>query len=574
MDNWKQSPLFHPLDLRLAECFAEDDQAQLAIALTHHALRQGHACLDLRKKPVMEHSDAWDAWPWPSLDAWKACLANKDAVGSPTKDDRPMVLDPVGRLYLRRFWRYEQGLIREFKRIGRKLPYLPPNYKNGIKEDPTAGRLSPGQRAALQQAVEQSLLIISGGPGTGKTTTVLSILHVLKKLTSPDRELRVALAAPTGKAAQRIQESMQQGLEGLAMKDRLPEALTLHRLLEYMPVSGRFRRHGEHPLDHDLIIVDEASMLDLALMHQLAVAVADGSRLLLLGDKDQLASVDAGSVLGDLVDGVQSLSSEEQIPQVCVLKEYFRFDANSGIAALCENIRKGDIANAMRCLERHADYKDLSWISRNSEADLDQYLRDQFLPRFLPRLSISDPMQALAALRRSCLLSPMRKGPFGTESLNERIFKLLARHKKSKSGIPGFCGCPVLVKENDYESGLFNGDLGVMLPGEADEWTVVFPHDDEHGYRRMPLEQLPAFDYAFAMTVHKSQGSEFEEASLVLPNKDNALLSRELLYTAVSRARKHATVISSQAILEACIRRKISRDSGLVDAMKDEHPGD
>lgn len=571
MNNWKKLSILQPLDLQLADLFGQNDLSSVAIALCACVLRQGHSCLDLNQAPVFETLDSWLNNEWPSLETWRKSLEECSAIGTPDNADHPFILDKSGKFYLRRLWRYEQDLIEQLRRIDAQEQGLPTDAHERINAFIARyPELAKGQAEALKRAAKSSLLIISGGPGTGKTTTVLRLLQLLGELHQHDQSFQVALAAPTGKAAQRIQESISQGLKQLGTQIAFPDAVTLHRLLEYRPVTGRFERGPKNPLPHQLIIVDEASMLDLSLMAQLASAVPSGARLLLLGDKDQLASVDAGCVLGDLVDAAEARSEapERWTPPVCILKDYFRFSTDSGIAALCENIRKGSVDASLQCLENHTQYRDLHWLSFSDESQIDQYLRDHFLPGLKKRLEFDDPNQALKSLREQCLLSPLRRGPFGCDNLNLKICNALSSPSTKRSnGQPIFNGCPVMVSENDYELGLFNGDIGVIMKKPTGDFVVVFPDDSEEGFRSIAYEQLPAHDIAFAITVHKSQGSEFDAAFLILPDRTNPLLTRELIYTGISRARKEATVVAPLAVLKTCIHNKTTRSSGLLDAL-------
>jgi len=576
MNNWRQWSFLSSLDIRLADYLGTDDWSRAAVALTHFSLSQGHACLHLTQKPSLEKEELWLGEVWPAWSTWREKLASCSSFGTPNDSEKPLILENDGRLYLRRFWRYEQELISQLKRIEANKPSLPIDFEQRLETIlANNADLAAGQKAALADALRNALLIVSGGPGTGKTTTVLRILNALSEVHTGDSPFRVALAAPTGKAAQRIQESIADGLSELAANQDFPDAMTLHRLLEYNAVMGRFRRNADRPLRQDLVIVDEASMLDLALMTQLACAIPAGGRLLLLGDKDQLSSVDAGSVLGDLVDAAGRSDSGPPscwIPPVAVLTDYFRFDSASGIATLCESIRVGDVNACLQRLDNLSADDDLSWLNIQSESELDKYLHEQYIPALENRLLVDDPADALKALRERCLLSPLRRGPFGADSLNRKVMQKLSR--QSSRTVPGhavFHGCPVMITENDYEQNLFNGDLGVILVSENDGHArAYFPFSEDPGYRSLALEQLPAHDYAFAMTVHKSQGSEFTEACLVLPDRASPLLSRELLYTAVSRAREHAMIVGPSKILEVCIKNRTKRNSGLLSHLENQ----
>lgn len=533
------------------------------VAMLVAANRSGHVCLPI---------------PPSERDRLRACELVTRPGGY-----APLVLDNAGRLYFARHWFAES-------RIARRLAALTSDTSNADPQQtkvwldklfPDAGPDSR-QRLAAALAARQRFLLIAGGPGTGKTTTVVRLLALLAALS--ERPLVMAMAAPTGKAAARLTESVRAAREKLPLSDeekaRLPEAAqTLHRLLGLKPGSGRARHHAAAPLPLDVLVIDEGSMVDLALMDATLDALPTHARLILLGDPDQLASVEAGSVLTDLAEleswssdaaewlaaaGSTSPSSENPegplADAVVRLTHSHRFDANSGIGALAVAVNRGDAAEACALLQ-YGKYADLSWRA-NSIGLAEQLLAER--AAYFQQLAEAEaqPQALFNEFNRLMLLCGERRQ---VEAFNTEVERLLEACGVKTRGNEWYAGRPVMVRENDYSVGLFNGDIGIALNTE-DGLRVLFPAPDG-GFRRFAPARLPAHDSVYAMTVHKSQGSEFDSVWLALPETLSANLSRALIYTAITRARKQFVLAGSLAVLEAAVRQREQRSSGLADRL-------
>ncbi|HTG44500.1 MAG TPA: exodeoxyribonuclease V subunit alpha, partial [Verrucomicrobiae bacterium] len=405
--------------------------------------------------------------------------------------------------------------------------------------------------------------VITGGPGTGKTQTVKKILARLFELPG-GVDLRIALAAPTGKAAARLTESVRTVREDL-------KATTIHRLLGYLPGSPYFRHRGDNLLTADVVVIDEASMVDLALMAKLFAAVRPDARLILLGDRDQLASVEAGSVLADICAAAEKAAPNEPLHgAVLELRRNFRFAESGGIFRVSSAVNAGDADAAIAALQDEAD-PEAQWQPLPSAAQLVDALREKVIAAFRACLETEDPVEALTRLQLFRILCAVRHGPFGVENLNEVAEEILAAAGLVAPQRAFYRGRPLTITQNDYNLGLFNGDSGIILPDpEGDGELRAFFLSAEGRLRRFLPSRLPHHETAFAMTVHKSQGSEFGGILLLLPESDSPLLTRELLYTALTRARNQVEVWATEPVLRAAITRRVTRVSGLRDALRAE----
>jgi len=515
-------------------------EVRLAAMCTSRARAEGHICVPVAEIAVLEGALS-------AAHLRKKLRASK-VVGAPG-DFTPLVLDKQNRLYLRRYWEYEQQLAQAILRRAGTSSSTRDNSETDL------------QKVAATRAVTNRFTVITGGPGTGKTRTVIDILALLHE--QPDGErLRIALAAPTGKAAARLTESIRTANQTL-------EATTIHRLLGYLPGSPYFRHNAEQPLSADVVIVDEASMIDLALMAKLVAAVRPEARLILLGDRDQLASVEAGSVLADICAAAERAKPKEPLHGAVVeLKRNYRFAPTGSIYRVSTAVNIGDADAAIAVLEEDAGNETL-WQQLPSAAKLPVALREHVVTAFRPCLETDDPSQALTQLQRFRILCALRHGPFGAENLNAIAEEILADTGLITPRHGWYRGQPITISQNDYNLGLFNGDSGIILPDResGDEMRAFFV-SAEGTLRRFLPTRLPLHETAFAMTVHKSQGSEFDRLLLILPEKDNPLLTRELLYTAITRARKHVEIWSSEPVLRAASSRRTSRISGLGEALR------
>jgi exodeoxyribonuclease V alpha subunit len=557
-----------------------------------HAVAQGHAALDLRALPADEANASRDpATLRNTLQAsrWVAT----PAIDEPADPHAPLVLEG-DLLYLRRYREYERRLAAGLKRIARQeivtgdLATLAPLFAQLFPKAQDDG----GQARAAALALVRNLLLVTGGPGTGKTTTLarLLVLLVAQHRALGDAPPRIALAAPTGRAAERMAQSMLKAIEDMrrqgidpALLDALPtRARTLHRLLGSIPDRPRFRHDAEHPLAYDVVVVDEASMVDLPLMCKLVDAVPH-SALILVGDPDQLPSVEAGDVLAAIVqaagegDALPAALDAQLAPLLgppatgdlfsagnasalaghrVHLRRGWRQSSALELAPLADAVRAGDgeralallQAGTLRGVQFHAGMHD----------PLTAATRDSLLAVWRELASAKDAEAALQLAARVRLLTALREGPQGATQLNARIEEALAGAQRERY----FHGRLLLVTENSYRHGLFNGDIGVCLRDAGGAMVAWFAGGG--GVRGFHPAALPAHTGAFAMTVHKAQGSEFDTAWLQLPRQDARTLSRELIYTALTRAKSELHVCGDADLLRAALARHALRVSGLA----------
>jgi exodeoxyribonuclease V alpha subunit len=522
---------------RLTALAAESDEnVQLAIALAVRALRNGSVCLDMRS---VEQQVGVDGLPWPQVDQWL------DAVSASPLATQPPILHVDGDLlYLDRYWLEEQQVCRDVLTMVGATP---------TQTSPDIDRLFPKgfeeQRAAAEIALSQGLTVLTGGPGTGKTTTVARLLALLTGGT----HLRIALAAPTGKAAARLQEAVQLEVAKLEPADRQAlaglHATTLHRLLGSRPdTSARFRHHRGNRLPHDVIVVDETSMVSLTMMARLLEAVRPDARLILVGDPDQLASVEAGAVLADLVDGLDG-------SKIAELKTSHRF--GESIGALASAIRDGDADTAVDVLRAGGEH--IEWIDDEQPSE---HLRKVLVPHAVALRQaalLGDAAAALNTLDEHRLLCAHRRGPYGVRYWNRQAERWLTEATGEPIWASWYVGRPILVTANDYGLGLYNGDMGVTLLKAGGLRAVIAG--------TAPLEfatsRLADVDTVHAMTIHKSQGSQAKDITVLMPPEDSRLLTRELFYTAVTRAKEKIRVVGPDSAVRGAVERRAVRASGL-----------
>lgn len=574
------------------------DVVLLGAALASLAVSEGHAGLDPHQPQRLIDAEI----EWPAPDVWLAQLRASPWVDVPEADDvvagdAPLVLEN-GLLYLRRYREYERRLAVGLQRIATHplaeadpgslatlFGQLFPQARDGVDH----------QARAAAVALRHPLVLVTGGPGTGKTTTIARLLVLLAaQAVQADQVLpRVALAAPTGRAAERMAESLRLAVQRLrlvgiapALCDAMPSTgTTLHRLLGVIPDSPRFRHHADNPLPYDVVVVDEASMIDLPLMTKLVEAVADGSRLVLLGDPDQLPSVEAGDVLSAVLrasgDGLGTQADDAQALRALLapgalqplapprrfggrrvqLQRGYRQTDALDLAPLAHAVRDGNSATALALLRVGT----LAGVHfHEDQSDPLQHHREQLLGHWRGLGEAADPGVALANAGRIRLLTAVREGPQGARGLNARIEALLAGVPRPGMAPGYFHGRLLLITENSYRHRLFNGDIGICLIDRQGSVTAWFPGETPDQPRGFHPGALPAHESAFAMTVHKAQGSEFDEVWLQLPRRDNRVLSRELIYTGMTRARQSLHVLGSAEVVEAALARHASRLSGLA----------
>lgn len=601
LDPILKSDFFSPLDVHFAGFMeklsgAESQELFLGAALLSRCTREGHICLDLSLPQATGLSQAGEGIAAPEKRRWVKALQKNRVVGSPG-ERRPLILDHKARLYLYRYWEYQEELAKALRaRIGRERQgYAMKSLVRGLQrifpEPPD--RETDWQKVAAFAAARNRFCVITGGPGTGKTTTVAKILALVVEQSKGQR-LRAALVSPTGKGAARLQEAMKRTKASLAcdeaVKALMPEgASTIHRLLGPARNSPYFRHNAQHPLPVDLLVADEASMVDLALMSKLLQALPAEARLILLGDKDQLSSVEPGAVLGDICDtgrahpfsevfcaeiqeatGYAVAGAEGAPPlsdSIVQLTRSYRFRGESGIAEAGRFINLGDGEGAFRTLQ-HGAREDLKWKTLPAPRAMAGALKSRVEEAYQDLFEARDPSVVFQRLERFRILCALREGPFGVHAVNLAVERILRERKPRRAEGKWYRGRPVLITRNDYTLQLYNGDVGVALPDPASggDLRVFFP-TQEGSFRCLHPLRLPEHESVYAMTVHKSQGSEFDRILLILPDRDSPVLTRELLYTAVTRAREHVEIWGHEDVVQQAVSRRIERMSGLRDAL-------
>ncbi len=595
----------------------------LAGALASAEVGQGHVCLDFETAGRALRANGV-AVP----ENWSNSLARSEAVTGPG-GRAPLVLDGK-RLYLHRYWCYESRIAAGLRELAASRPETDAGQlKKALHELFPAAGSGELDRQALAAAIgaTRRLTVISGGPGTGKTTAVIKLVRLVCRL---DADLAIALAAPTGKAASRLNDALAKGWPAEAGVRQIT-AQTLHRLLGYNAARQTIRHDANSPLPADIVVVDEASMVDIGLMARLVAALKPRARLVLVGDRDQLASVEAGAVFGDICSVADGFPPEAAIAlesalgavvprsdgevspvsgSIALLKRNYRF-GNKGIGALAGAVIAGDAALALDRLipsrlvrgsassspsplageDRVGKYnrkavdrlhshshpsplpsrekehekqtlsasENLSWHPLANERQLTRELERVARAHFAPVKRAASAEEALARLDRFRLLAAERRGIFGVEGINVEIESLLGVRPRDV----WYRGRPVLITENDYELELYNGDFGIVWPdvdGRDKLWLTAAGGD----LKSVSLARLPAHETAWALTVHKAQGSEFDRVALVLPPRDSKVATRELVYTGITRAREAVEVWATEPVFRAAVERRIRRASGLA----------
>lgn len=551
-----------------------DESIALAAALAVRAPRLGHVYVDLstiRDTAAVESDEPVDlsALPWPEVEGWVRALESSAlvAVGEDPAESRPLRL--VGTwLYLDRYWREERQVAADLRAFGGAETVDEPGLADGLTRLFTTDS-DERQRAAGATAVRRRFAVVAGGPGTGKTTTVARIVALLAEqaATAGAPAPLVALAAPTGKAAARLEESVHAEAAGLDVAPGIRDALlalnasTLHRLLGWRPDShSRFRHNRGNRLPHDVVIVDETSMVSLSLMARLIEAVRPEARLVLVGDPGQLTSIEAGAVLGDIVRAGGE--------GVVVLEHVYRYGA--GIDALADAVRNGDGDGVIAALT--AGHEDVTWIP----VDIgDPAAQEALAPvragalaaarEVIAAARAGDAPGAIKALGAFRVLCAHRRGAYGVSVWTARIEGWLAGELERGRWYPGR---PLLVTENDYGLRLYNGDTGVVVAAEGGRTSAAFERRGDVVF--FPPARLAAVDTVYAMTVHKSQGSQFGTAAVLLPAQSSQVLTRELLYTAVTRAQERLILAGTEETIRAAVARPVARASGLGRRLRED----
>jgi len=608
-----ESEAFNPIDRHFADLMRRLSNHDcpalvLAAALVSRRLADGHPCLPLahfggRAFPGMPLDNNLSSIVCPSQEEWERTLKGTGLVGQPG-ECKPLILDRCGRLYLQRFWSYEQTVAND---ILARLRQPPLALDAGTLTNSLARLFpvsTPGetnwQKLAAFTAVRQRFCVITGGPGTGKTWTVARLLALL--LEQPGSEsVRIKVAAPTGKAVARLQESLAKAMTDLPCSDTVKARLqakdlttTIHRLLGTIPNSVKFRHGRDHPLPAEVLVVDESSMVSLSLMAKLLSALKPDARLVLVGDKDQLPPVDPGGVLGDICRAAEINRFSEDfcsdykqcigealtgdtgplrgLPDVVVqLRTNYRSGEATALQDLSIAVNEGNALAALRVLRKPAEANVVVALKALPQPkDLKKVLRDAVLAHYGPLLKAGSAAEALTALGRFRILCAVREGPYGVVTINRLVEEILAEARLApadKVKFGSYPGKPVMVTANNYALKLFNGDTGVVWPdGGGGTLMVHFP--EETGLvRAIARERLPEHETIYAMTVHKSQGSEFDRVLLVLPDRESPVLTRELVYTGLTRARQSIEILANEKILQSAIKAHVELASGLSDQL-------
>jgi exodeoxyribonuclease V alpha subunit len=604
----------------------------LGAALVSSGVGQGHVCTlltDFAGQPI----PGQETGLFPEIDVWVATLKGSPVVGAPL-EFKPLILDPHHRLYLQRYWSYEWEFARTIlSRATTINPALDEKLlKDGLQRlfghndsagidfhgqargnlssehgeregvAPTAlpmegATRAPGidwQKVAALVAARSSLTVISGGPGTGKTFTVAKVLALILEQ-AKERRCTVALAAPTGKAAARLKGVITSAKSSLDcaehIKAAIPEeASTIHRLLSPIGGSRRFRFNKDNHLPYDVVVVDETSMSDLPLMAKLGEALSPKAQLILLGDKDQLASVEPGAVFGDLCDTVKASdfsrpfrdfakrvagcdlhgAGEHTSPladSVVVLTKNYRFSDESGIGKVSRLINSGKGEEALDLIQSGSS-KDISWKSVPSLDRLPGKLESILIEHYSAYLKAAEPDTAFDLFNRFHILCALREGPFGAKAINQMIENVALKRRLIRREGRWYRGQPLMVVVNDYQLRLFNGDIGILLSDpDSGSLRVHFP-TEEGMFRKILPGRLPAHEPAYALTVHKSQGSEFDHVLVILPDRYAEVVTRELIYTAITRARASVEIWGREEVFLQAMARQAQRVSGLRERLR------
>lgn len=544
---------------------------RLVVSLASSAVGQGSSCLNLQdiaeESIVIENKE----FRLPRLDALMELLKSATVVSFPSGHFRPLVLDATGRLYLYRYWHYEQELQRT---ILRKAGASFDNIDETLLLDSlerlfpsSGGQESDRQKDATVVALRRQFSVLSGAPGTGKTSTVVRILALLREQKWGMKQ-RIAMAAPTGKAAARLKTSISDIKRTLDCSDEVKSAIpddvvTIHRLLGTISGSSRFRHSASNPLPFDTVIIDEASMVALPLMSLLVTALKADARLILLGDHNQLASVEAGSVFGDICSAGSVNKASPLSNSMVLLEKNYRFHPGSGIAEISRAVNDGLEREAVSLLKRSRS-SGVTWQELPAPEELQHALANKAVEGFHSYLDAASPAEALERFDRFRILCALRDGPYGVSGLNRTVENILARKALISPASTFYRGRPLMITVNNYAMRLFNGDTGILFPDPENGGSLrafFFAPDGE--IRSIAPERLPQHETAFAITIHKSQGSEFDRLLMLLPPIDSEILTRELIYTGITRAKESVEIWANEEVFCAAVKKQTKRSSGL-----------
>ncbi len=584
---------------RLAGLSSQD--LYFASALVSMATGEGHVCLNLadmaEKSFVIDTCVDSEEYTAPPLEQWEEILLSSNVAGRPG-DYMPLVIDDSHRLYLYRYWEYERvladsismrasGTVKDidFNKLREGISLLFPS---------TGDRETNWQRIAAFVSVMKRLCIITGGPGTGKSTVIAKVLALILM---QNKNVRIGLAAPTGKAAVRMEQAIRHVKEDLCVPDTIKDAIlsrtnTVHRLLGSISGSPYFQHNTENPLDLDILVLDEASMVDLPLMSKLVQAIPTKCRFIILGDKDQLASVEPGSVLGDMCGGktepgfsddlcraysqitgdkMPVARSRPDMPSIgdCVveLRKTYRFGPESGIGYVSRLIKDGQGKSSIDVLkDKH--HTDVNWKPLPVPDRLPIELKTRIVNGYRQLAEASDPIEALKQLEHFTILCALRQGPYGVLAINRIAEEILYSEGLIDKKGGWYHGRPVMITKNDYNIGLFNGDIGIVFSDhEGNSDLGAFFMMSDGSVRKIPVSRLPVHETVYAITVHKSQGSEFDRVVLILPDRFSPVITRELIYTAITRSKGYLEIWGNEHCFVEGVKGRIKRVSGLRDAL-------
>lgn len=542
-----------------------DELVPTIAALLSDAVSQGHVCLNLAQ--VIRQSIV-------NCDSTTELLARLEAsrVVGAAGDYKPLILTDEGLLYLYRHWSDEQHVARAIRQRCQSIAVLKPDVlQQDFTEWQSANDGIDWQKIAVLMALTRQFSVISGGPGTGKTTIVLRLLQMLYR---QDEQLSIGLVAPTGKAAARLQQAVSESAKSTL------EAKTVHRLLGITADNDKGRYNPQNPLALDVLIVDEASMIDISLMAKLLNALPEKTRIIMLGDSQQLASVESGAVLANLCDQAPQFSlafslaiekftnmtvtnSSEQssilTDSLVLLQHSYRFDHKSEIGRLAKAVQSGAVPSVHQVID---SAKPNLWQQQLDAASIQRHVVANYQPYFDAVTSNNDDAQnCLVLFEQYRVLSALKQGPQSVAAVNELIERQLQKNGwKTYQGF--YNGRPIMVTKNDYRQRLFNGDTGLILHDQKGVLRACFR--SEQSIRWVDISRLPAHETAFAITIHKSQGSEFDKVTVLLPEEDSPLLNRELLYTAITRAKNHISLLCSEMMLAKTVQTQHRRETGLA----------
>ncbi|MGI9085488.1 MAG: exodeoxyribonuclease V subunit alpha [Aeromicrobium sp.] len=541
------------------------DDVLLAAALAVRAVRNGSVCVDLATVSELPSEDGVEL-TWPEPTGWTDRVA-----ASPFVAESVLRLDE-GRLYLDRYWREEGEVCADLLgRLHRPAPTVDEKLLGAALARVFPAEGYDEQRSVARAAAGRWVTVLTGGPGTGKTTTVAGLLALVSEQHEAEhgRPPRIAMCAPTAKASARLQEAVAEATARLSPvdQDRLGAipATTLHRLLGWRPGSGvRFRHDRNDRLPHDIVVVDETSMVSLTHMTRLLEAMRPTSRLVLVGDADQLSSIEAGAVLADIVRGLMS----HPAAPVSRLSTTHRFGQQIG--ALAEALRTGDADAAIELVRAgHGEIELIDPDDVSAMTAFRQQLRDAALRVRAPAVD-ADAAAAVAALDDHRLLCAHREGRHGVNGWNREVERLVSEVTGIVHYQEWYAGRPVLVTANDYVLGVYNGDIGVTILRPDGRLSVALSGGD--GFRELATTRLPEVQTVHAMTVHKSQGSQAKVVSIVMPPPESRLLTRELFYTAVTRAEDKVRIVGTETAIRDAIGRPVQRASGLAERLSTSGP--